>query len=289
MVDSIASIDGTTEDTPIVHISDIHGYLSEARSALLAVGEIDPFPPIVTVDENRSLHWADNDYILVVNGDLIDRGPANESCLKLVYRLIEEAPAGRVRYNIGNHEMAILLPGIFDWPDTYSTNLSTEARQTFLRRILDGDITAAFEGHNYLYTHAGSNDPIDPQEVNEELREATTDLLKASESQINSEVPTQEHVQERYERLFALGDDGGRGPSAGLCWMDFTHLEKSAPPQIVGHTMRQRAVRKGNVVCGNVLRMNERSKGGEGVLFEVPDYLTFVYRLPGGTALTKDL
>jgi hypothetical protein len=289
MDDSIDSIDQIAEDIPIVHISDIHGYLSEVRSALRAVGEIKSFPSIVTVDETGNLHWANNDYLLVVNGDLIDRGPSNDDCMELVYRLIEEAPAGRVRYNIGNHEMAILLPSIFNWPDTYSTNLSPAKRQAFMRRILDGDITAAFEGYNYIYSHAGSNDPIDPQEVNEKLRAATRDLLEASESNLKSEVPTQNHIHERYVRLFKLGAEGGRGPSAGLCWIDFSHLEKSAPPQIVGHTMRQRAVRKGNVVCGNVLRMNEHSKGGEGVLIEEPDHLTFVYRDIDGIARTRDI
>lgn len=289
MGDSIDSVDQIDGEPPIVHISDIHGYLSEVRSALLAVGEIEPFAPIVVTDDAGQLHWADNDYVLVVNGDLIDRGPSNEECMELVWRLTEEAPVGRVRYNIGNHEMAILLPELVNWPDTFSTNLATGDRQTFLKRILDGDITAAFAGHNYTYSHAGSNDPIDPQEINTTLRYATIDLRESINNQNKSETRIQEHIHQRYPRLFQLGEKGGRGPSAGLCWLDFSHLEKSAPPQIVGHTMRQRAVRKGNVVCGNVLRMNQRSKGGEGVLLETSDYLTFIYRDRDGTALTKDL
>jgi hypothetical protein len=40
----------------IVSISDIHGYLADARSALLAVGETDRFDPVVTADDDGLLH-----------------------------------------------------------------------------------------------------------------------------------------------------------------------------------------------------------------------------------------
>ena len=100
----------TAGDPLIVHISDIHGYLTDARSALRAVGDTEQYLNLVTTDEAGQLHWADNDYVLVVNGDVIDRGPANEACLEMVWRLQNEAPPGRVRYNLGNHELAILLP-----------------------------------------------------------------------------------------------------------------------------------------------------------------------------------
>jgi hypothetical protein len=59
----------TTEKIPgdplIVHISDIHGYLTDAQSALGAVGDAEQYPDLVTTDESDQLHWADNDYILV--------------------------------------------------------------------------------------------------------------------------------------------------------------------------------------------------------------------------------
>lgn len=152
-IDSVVQIGDTI---PIVHISDIHGYLQDARSALLAVGDTDRYDPIVTVDETGAIHWADNDYVLVVNGDLIDRGPANEACMEMVWRLFDEAPTGRVQYHIGNHEMAIMVPSIFHWPDTYSTGISAIQRREFLERITDGDVTAVFKGHNYTYSHAGA-------------------------------------------------------------------------------------------------------------------------------------
>lgn len=281
MIDSVTQI----QDTPsIVHISDIHGYLKDARSALLAVGETDNHNPIVTTDETGKIHWADNEYVLVINGDLIDRGPANDTCMEMVWRLFDEAPAGRVRYHVGNHEMAILVPSVFRWPDTYSTSLPDSQRRTFLERVADGDITAAFEGYNYTYSHAGSNEPIDAARVNTALREAASTLLDNLGQRDESQ--THDRIMAQYSRLFAVGDNSARGPSAGLWWLDFQYLEKTAPPQVVGHSMRERPVRKGNVVCGNVIRMNQRSKAGEGVLIETPDELTFVRRGRGRTVRT---
>jgi hypothetical protein len=154
---SITDIDG---EPPIVHISDIHGYYADAQSALTTLTETDEYDPVVTLDESGTLHWADNNYVLVINGDVIDRGPANDTCLELVWRLIEEAPNGRVKYHIGNHEMAILLPMLFNWPDTYSTGLPEQRRREFLQRVIDGDVTAAYEGHNHTITHAGSNETM---------------------------------------------------------------------------------------------------------------------------------
>lgn len=282
--DSVTHLDYSPS---IVHISDIHGYLDDARSALLAVGETEAFDPIVTAGNTGQLHWADNDYLLVINGDLIDRGPANDACMEMVWRLFDEAPAGRIRYHIGNHELPILMPKILGWPDTYSTQFTDAQRLDFVDRIIDADVTAAFEGYNYTYTHAGSNNPIDPTEVNDNLRDAAATLTdyigEQNESAIHKELINQ------YTRLFGIGENGARGPSAGLCWLDFSHLKKTAPPQVVGHSMRGQPVRKGNVVCANVIRMNQRTKGGEGVLIETPEKLTFVRRNRDGSVTTNIL
>ena len=65
--DIVSNISGTPA---VVHISDIHGYIEDARSALLAVGETDTYDPIVVADDTGTLHWADNDYILIINSAL---------------------------------------------------------------------------------------------------------------------------------------------------------------------------------------------------------------------------
>lgn len=283
-INSVTKLDGTA---PIVHISDIHGYLEDARSALLAVGETDTYDPIIKSDETGTIHWGDNDYTLVINGDLIDRGPANEACVEMVWRLLDEAPAGRVQYHIGNHELPILMPRRLGWPDTYSTDLNDTQRRDFLERIINGDITVAFEGYNYIYTHAGSNESIDPTEMNKALREAAATVLDHLGGPNESRIDKQ--LLKQYDRLFKPSKNGGRGPSAGLCWLDFKHLEKLAPPQVVGHSMRERPVRKGNVVCGNVTRMNKSSDGGEGVLIETPEELNFVRRDCRGSVTTNTI
>ena len=81
MVDTVDSVSEFNGRPPIVEISDIHGYLEDARSALLTIGDTDGHEPIITVDDSDTIHWADNDYVLVINGDVIDRGPDNKATL----------------------------------------------------------------------------------------------------------------------------------------------------------------------------------------------------------------
>lgn len=287
MPDRPSSIDALNGSPPVVYLSDIHGYLEDATSALTTLGETEAYDPVVTEDDSGTLHWADNDYVLVFNGDVIDRGPANEACLDLMWRLIDEAPAGRVHYHIGNHEMAILVPIVVNWPDAYSTGLSTESRQAFLQRIIDGDVTAAFEGHNHLISHAGSNEPFEAKTVNDSLQAAAERVAEAIGGR--NEIRVQKRIADQYDRLFNCGDKSARGSGAGICWLDFGHLDASAPPQLVGHTMRFNPVRKGNVICGNVLRMNQGSPSGEGILIETPEAVKFLKRQAGGTVDVREI
>lgn len=92
--DSIDSLSVSDEPT-IVSISDIRGYLAEARSALLTLSDHPDYEPLVTTTDDVALQWADNDYVLVFNGDLINRGPGNDAVLEMVRRLAEQAPPGR--------------------------------------------------------------------------------------------------------------------------------------------------------------------------------------------------
>jgi hypothetical protein len=284
---SIDGIDAFAGTPRIVHISDVHGYLGEARSALLAVGESERFDPVVTSDAEGQLHWAGNDHVLVVNGDLVDRGPANEACLDLVWRLVDEAPPGRVRYHLGNHEMAILLPSLVRWPDTFSTGLDRAARRRFMERVAAGDVTAAFAGYGYRYSHAGRNESFDAATVNDDLRAATSELASALGT--GDEAATEARVAADHPHLFGIGEERSRGPDAGLCWMDFAHLEPLTPPQVVGHSMQREPVRDGNVVCGNVIRRNESRSWGEGVLVEEPGALYEVIRGLNGEVRTAEV
>lgn len=268
--------DGTAP--AIVSISDIHGYLEDARSALLAVGESDQFDPVVATDDDGLLHWADNDYVLVFNGDLIDRGDYSDETVALALRLMREAPPGRVRYLLGNHEMAILCPSVLYWPRTYSQGLPRERRHQFIRLVASGVITAAFEGYAYTYSHAGDTDGVDVDGVNEATRRAGNELLASLDSgQYQS---TQSDIPTRFDDVFGLGGPKGRGEDAGLLWMDFQHMPADAPPQIVGHTKQAAPMWAGRAVCENVIRTNHGSPGGEAVLVETPDALPTVTRQP---------
>ena len=283
---SIERYDGTGKSPAIVSISDIHGYLKEARSALRALGETAEYDPIVTEDADGRLHWANNDYLLLVNGDLIDRGPHNDECLELVERLAREAPSGRIRYHLGNHEVAVLFPERFHWPGTYSIDLDRERRRSFIGHVADGLLPVAFEGNNYTYSHAGSRTVLDVAAINEQTAAAGSELL----AMLNDGRFDDHHgeVIPRYEAVFGLGDShGGRGPTAGLLWMDFQHMPPDAPPQIVGHSRQPTPTRRGQGVCQNVIRSNRNSPGGEAVLVEHEDRLDAVIREADGVTVTE--
>lgn len=277
-VDAVDELDGFDSDDPppIVQISDIHGYLEDARSALLAVGEVDEFDPIVEQDAENRLHWAGGaDYVLVVNGDAVDRGPASDECLELVWRLQREAPPGHVRYHLGNHEMALVLPAVLHWPQWYVGRQPESVTDDFYEAILDGRVTVAFEGYEYTYSHAGSPEPIDPAVCNESLRTAVEEIRSAPRIDRGA---VQRSLVDRFPTIFGMGGASGRGPGAGILWLDYRYMPEDAPKQVVGHTKQPTPTREGNVVCGNVIRKNRKTIGGEGVIVETPDRIGAVVR-----------
>lgn len=272
-IDALRSQDNAPQ---IVSISDIHGYLDDARSALTALGETDEYPALVPVDDEGELHWAGNNYVLVVNGDLVDRGDQNEACVELVARLAEEAPAGHVRYHLGNHEMAILFPDAFEWPGVYSIELDDDTRRTFYESVIDRGIQVAFEGYHYTYSHAGSNEPFDVDEVNRSAQTVARDLLEAFGTDEFWEI--ERTLLDEHTAVFGVGGSSGRGENADLLWMDFKHMNSDAPPQVVGHTMQRKPKHVGDVVCQNLIRWNQHTIGGEGVFVESPDGIAAVIR-----------
>ena len=273
-------------ETPaIVSLSDVHGYLDAARNALRAVGETDAYPPVVTADDDGRLHWAGNDYVLVLNGDLLDRGDRNRACLALLERLASEAPSGRVRYHLGNHEMAVLFPERFRWPGVYSIEMDDDRRGAFVETVADGRVPAAFEGYSYTYSHAGANEAFDVATANAQARDAARRLVTMRREGRYRE--DQLDVLPAYDLVFGVGGQFGRGPSSGLLWMDFEHMRETAPPQIVGHSRHQRPTRRGNAICENVIRDNLGVPGGEAVVIERPDDVAAVTNTPDGATVTE--
>lgn len=264
------------EDPTIVSISDIHGYLSEAKSALLSLSDHPEYNPVVTPDSDGLLHWANENYVLVFNGDLIDRGPDNEAVLAMVGRLIDEALPERVRVTLGNHESMILLSNDYQYVDWYSTTVDAESRKLFLETICDRYVTAAYQGYSYTYVHAGAPDEYDVATVNEQLIEAADQLYPVVGTMEDSRM--QSRLATDYSLVLGKGNHHVKGPSAGLVWLDYDHLSKDSPPQIVGHTRHQQPQTKGAVHCQDILQDNLGSPGGEGVFVETPESLTVLIR-----------
>lgn len=85
-------------DTPreLIAVGDVHGDVDALRRTLLAAGVID-----------GNDRWIAQDRTLVFTGDLLDRGPTEQSVLTLVRSLQHQAPesGGAVVVALGNHEL----------------------------------------------------------------------------------------------------------------------------------------------------------------------------------------
>jgi hypothetical protein len=286
-VESFCSPDesGPGETPPaIVSISDIHGYLDAARSALLTLADHPELEPVVVADADGTLHWADENYVLVFNGDLVDRGPANDGVLELVARLIDQAPPGRVRVTLGNHEAIMLSRDRFGFSNWYSGQVDDTDRRKLLEAIMAGHVVAAYRGHNVAYAHAGSSEPYAVSTVNESLVAAADTLHNAIGT--DEDLAMQRQILREYPRVLGVGRDHLKGPDAGLVWIDFDHLSTESPPQVVGHTRHDTPQTKGSVYCQNVIRNNLDSAGGQGVFVETPETLFGLIRRPDDS-LTK--
>ena len=284
--DGVAPLADADEPPTIVSISDIHGHLGEARSALLTLAEHPDYDPVVTSDPAMRLQWADNNYVLVFNGDLTDRGPRNDGVVEMVARLTEQAPDGRVRVTFGNHEMGMLTPDRFGWDGWYSMELSVQQRRGLLDRIVDGHIVAAYDGYNVTYAHAGRPDPYDTAALNEKLVSMAKTLTEAVGT--SEDAAVQQEVIDGYPEILGLSGRTGRGPDAGIAWLDFEYMPEDAPPQVVGHTRQDNPRRRGAVICENVIRNNRRGDGGEAVVVETPERLVALGRDSNGEVIDHE-
>ena len=278
--DRVSGHTDTGSDPAIVSISDIHGYLAPARSALLTLTTHADYEPVVTRDASGQLHWAGNDYVLVFNGDLIDRGPQNVGTLQMVARLSDEAPPGRVRVTLGNHEMGVLTPALFMWDSWFSGQVGADGRRTLVQAILRGLVVAAYDGYNVTYAHAGQPEEYAVSAVNDDLTAAAQQLQGLIGGGADTSI--QQQIVEDYPVVLGMGSHHLKGPDAGLVWVDFAHLPADAPPQIVGHTRHDEITQRGQLICENVIRNTQDAQGGEAVVVETQDEIAGLTRQANG-------
>jgi hypothetical protein len=93
-------------DAPVFAVSDVHGGYDRLVALLARHGVIAAVPA-----DPASARWAAGHAVLVVAGDMIDKGPSSIEVLDLVRALEVDARAagGRVVASLGNHEAEFLV------------------------------------------------------------------------------------------------------------------------------------------------------------------------------------
>lgn len=282
--DTVRALDATPA---IVSVSDVHGYRDAFERALTAPRDHADYDPVVTRGCDGDLHWAGNDCVLVCNGDLVDRGPESAACLDLAFRLQREAPPGRVRVHLGNHEGYLLFQALVSDTGWYCSRAPPARRRALLERVATADATIAYEGYEYAYSHAGSATGVDAAKLNDSLSTAGAELLALADAGDGAQ--RQRAVLEAYPGVFGVGDDHRKGPGASPLWLSFDCLPPDAPPQVVGHTRHDSPTRKGRVVCQDVVLANRGRPGGEALLVETPTELVALVRDGDGGVETQPL
>lgn len=284
--DGVGGLD-VDEPPAIVSVCDVHGYLQPARSALLTLADHPAYDPVVTADPTDGLQWAGgSEYVLVFNGDLFDRGPDNEAVEAMVARLARQAPDGHVRVTLGNHEMGILTPHCFEWHRWYTADLDADQRLGFVECVRTGFVVAAYEGYNVTYAHAGRPEPYGASTLNDDLVAAADRVGQAVGSA--RDFATQQEAIATYPEVLGIARPEGRGPGAGIAWLDFEYMPRDAPPQVIGHTRQERPRRKGDVICANTIRNTKNREGGEAITVETPDSLVALARDADGGVRTYE-
>lgn len=102
--------DALPQPTRWAAVSDIHGQAT-AFLALLRAQKI----------VGAANQWSFGDGVLVINGDVFDRGPQQTEALWAIYRLAQEAAAagGSVQLVLGNHENMVLRGDLRYQPAKY--------------------------------------------------------------------------------------------------------------------------------------------------------------------------
>lgn len=289
-VDGVGHFDGQPR---LVSVSDVHGHRDRFESALLALADHPDTEPIVERTED-GLDWvAGESAVLLVNGDVVNKGPDSAGCVALFDRLREAAPAGHVRLLLGNSEFGLVYPT----PEAdvvYAHRVDADERRRWLDDIAAGRVALAFAGYGHDYVHAGAPGGVDVPALNDAL----ASLAAAHHEDVGHPDERDLFEQRIAEHCPALqppdidpeaGEDLSDAPEAGPIFLHFSHLPPDATPQVVGHTPMETVTRTGAVVCQDVVLRNADSPGGEAVLVETPETLRAAVRQPDGSVALREV
>jgi hypothetical protein len=174
---AIATISGATE---IYAVGDLHGDLTVTIRLLSAVGLISPTTPF---------HWTGGNKILVVLGDVIDKGTGALPVIDLLSSIEPEARAagGQVIVTLGNHEAEFLADPTDSKSLVFQTELMTRGLDP--ERIAAGEtkygawlltrpLAALIDG--WFFCHAGNTENRSIDELTTKYEAVVEEHLAAS-------------------------------------------------------------------------------------------------------------
>lgn len=243
---------------PLIAVSDIHGYVDETLETVNAAHEYVDEGPLIEHDGD-SYSWGDGEYGLLINGDLLDRGPQNEEALEMVGDLLDDDP-DRLQYTLGNHEMFAMFPDLVaeyyadgDPVEEHSFwyDMDDEQREQLLTHVTEGDIEPAIENDGLLYVHGGTDGYPEIDDIAYTTRRMGASLLQAFRRGDEDFRQVQQDFFQRkpeprkdidaegiYDDLLGVErtEDGDIAAGSGLVWERFHNLPLDVPAQVVGHT-----------------------------------------------------
>lgn len=270
----------------VICITDIHGYLETAINIL------EKLEQETKLDLTNQRKWS-GEHILVLNGDMFDRGSDNKKALEWALNQPNTV------YNIGNHEFFALFPHAAheflseqyfaesSKQGLYWRDMSEDKRLELLESVADGKITAAYKKYRYSYSHAGLEN-TSVQEINKKLQEVGKKLLAGYKNQnyqsiqheIIETVQTKNgaEIKSQYPELFDFRrNKEGKVSKGGVVWRRYDYLENTEQAQVVGHTkgkyMRKRGGRlnpqkRGKTININTIRDHNAGRGSLAVTVE---------------------
>ncbi|MFB6116862.1 MAG: metallophosphoesterase [Candidatus Nanosalina sp.] len=259
----------------IVAISDIHGQFDMGIDTLQALDHAG-YKPIVEKGSDGQWEKTNSNYKLVLNGDMMDRGPDNAKCTRWAINLCRR---NDVEYLIGNHEI-FYVSGI----GSYWASNKRGPRNNFLDELSNGNIKGVFKDEKYLYLHAGQDfngqlyRNLDEQDIIKKINSAIRNWRDVDDKHYLISDPNEfvndHNKKEFWQQRAWCGDNtlapedhdsdrwGGRGPRGGIAWRDWNR--GVSPRQIVGHRRRNESEFKNGSLNINTIRNNFVGSKGQG-------------------------